>query len=89
MATKTMAQPTSEETQLALQAAEVLRSPKCACGSRKPEDRSFCTRCYHKLPGNMRANLWTSFRDGYARHYQAAKEFLEQLKSGARPAVTS
>ena len=89
MATKTMAQPASAEPQLAVQALNDLRSAKCFCGGRKREQQSFCTRCYHKLPANIRQGLYASFRDGYVRFYEAAKEFLEQLKSGARPAVTS
>lgn len=83
MATQAAAASTQEVIEMAKQAHESLRSTRCQCGGKKREDQSFCMRCYHKLPGDMRANLWVSFRDGYAKHYAAAKQFLEELK--ARP----
>jgi hypothetical protein len=82
MASKAPA-PSVEEIELARQAAESLRSQRCLCGGRKREEQSFCLRCYHKLPEAVRAGLYSSFRDGYARHYAAAKQYLEKLKSGA------
>ena len=73
--------------ELAKQAAASLRSPRCLCGGKKREEHSFCNRCYYKLPDDVRASLYASFRDGYAKNYAAAKEFLEKLKSNVAKAT--
>jgi len=70
-----------EVLELTRQAVESLRSSRCLCGRKKREERSFCLRCYNKLPGEIRVGLWASFRDGYAKNYAAAKAYLEKLKS--------
>lgn len=71
-------------------AREALKSAHCVCSGRKPHDaeQPFCTRCLHVLPAQIRANLGTSFRDGFASHYDEALRWLSghtnRLKVGRR-----
>lgn len=68
--------PLSES--LDAQALRELNEIVCAgCGKAKGHGRSFCQKCYFKLPPNMRQALYKSFGSGYSSAYDAAKEWLK------------
>jgi predicted amidophosphoribosyltransferase len=57
-----------------------LMSEVCAnCGNAKRKKMSFCSKCYYKLPEEVRNNLYTAMSDGYAEIYDEAKELLKSL----------
>jgi hypothetical protein len=51
-----------------------LRGTSCACTEAKLAGRSFCRRCYFKLPKAMRNALYE--RAGYVDAFRAALKFL-------------
>jgi len=55
-----------------------LTSDECACGQPKKAGHSFCYRCYMRLPGDMRRDLWKRIGDGYEAAYEAAVKWLER-----------
>ena len=56
---------------------EQLMSNECFCGESKQKRNSFCVGCYHKLPDEMKADLWKWIGKGYEEAYEAAVKFLE------------
>lgn len=55
-----------------------LASDKCAaCGNRKRRKQSHCSRCYFKLPPEMRQALYNRFDSGYQEAFRASMEFLQ------------
>jgi hypothetical protein len=59
-----------------LNALNALRSTTCACGKSKPELRSFCWGCYHKLPPPARRSLYKRIFAGYLEAYEVALKLL-------------
>ena len=54
--------------------AEVLESPRCACGAPKRIQRAFCLDCFNALPAASRGFLYTADQGAY----DAALEYLER-----------
>jgi hypothetical protein len=86
--TRGTAVPPIDETLIKQIALDALKSSNCICGHHKGQEESFCKKCHHCLPLSMRAELRTSFRDGYAKHYDEAlrwlAEFTKRLKAVQR-----
>lgn len=49
-----------------------------ACRGAKPKGKSFCARCYYRLPRAMRMSLYRRVGEGYEAAFDAA---LARLKS--------
>jgi len=54
-----------------------LMSDECACGRPKWPKRSFCYRCYVRLPADMRRDLYKRIGDGYEAAYEEAVKWLQ------------
>lgn len=52
------------------------RSKVCQCGKAKESRHSFCGRCYHLLPVEMRRPLFGTFGEAYELAYTRAVEYL-------------
>ena len=50
---------------------------ECYCGHAKKKGYSFCFHCYHRLPDDMRTDLWQKIGHGYEEAYEEAIKFLE------------
>lgn len=62
-----------------------LRGEHCApCGGPKKSRQTFCRACYFRLPPALRKALYTPLGDGYERHYEAARKFLDVTSKGGR-----
>ena len=57
---------------------EELNSNGCACDRPKQPQHSFCTRCFAKLPPEMRRNIYRALGHGYEDAYEAAHKYLEE-----------
>ena len=44
----------------------------CACGASKARRQTFCRGDYFRLPGGLRARLYSPVGEGYAEAYQEA-----------------
>ena len=53
-----------------------LAGMNCPCGGRKQGGRSFCFKCYSRLPRDMRRALFRKIGNGYGQAYQAAYLYL-------------
>jgi hypothetical protein len=53
-----------------------LRRTNCACTNRKRPGKAFCPDCYHRLPQDMRAQLYQAIGEGYEAAYVAAVQQL-------------
>lgn len=47
-----------------------------ACGNPKEPQKTFCKKCYYKLPPRMRSALYQRFGEGYEAAYDEASAFL-------------
>jgi hypothetical protein len=56
----------------------VLRSRTCSCGRSKRKLRSFCRKCYLRLPLKLRKNLYTRTSEAYDIAFQHAQQYLEK-----------
>jgi hypothetical protein len=54
-----------------------LKLGRCFCGYSKRPDTSVCTRCYRRLPLDMRNSLYAHISSGYLENYAAARRFLQ------------
>ena len=61
---------------LAAIAVRELDSTTCFCGQPKSRGQSFCKRDYWRLPVGLRVKLSRTFSEGYAEHYDEAKDWL-------------
>ncbi len=55
-----------------------LTSYLCQCGMRKGRKMSFCKSCFHRLPNQMRKDLFKDMGRGYRKAYDAAVEYLNK-----------
>lgn len=62
--------PTAEEARLDL------LGMMCQCGSRKGAGKSFCYRCYKRLPSSLQKRLYQLIGDGYELAYAEALKVL-------------
>jgi hypothetical protein len=53
-----------------------LASLECLCGSPKEPRRTFCRKCYYKLPPRMRQALYHKLHEGYLEARDEAAAFL-------------
>jgi hypothetical protein len=49
----------------------------CRCDRRTKKGMSFCPHCYHRLPLEMKRNLYQKAGQGYEEPYDAAVKYLE------------
>jgi hypothetical protein len=49
-----------------------LAGPVCRCGRPKSARRTFCSRCYYRLPPQLRSALYRRIGEGYEEAYAAA-----------------
>jgi hypothetical protein len=64
-----------------------LAGSQCMCGSRKRPNQTFCTRCYFRLPKEMRSALYRLISQGYEEAYEAAVKYLaEKQEEGEKDA---
>ena len=55
-----------------------LRSDECFCGREKDPGKSFCWRCYKRLPRDLQAALYGRIGNGYEGAYDEAAEWMEE-----------
>jgi len=60
-----------------------LQSDECLCGRYKKPGRSFCYRCYHELPEDMRRALYQRIGNGYEEALDDAVKYLGLNEAGA------
>lgn len=53
-----------------------LNSDGCMCGDKKHRGKSFCYRCWSKLPPELQKPLYKRIGSGYEAAYDAANTFL-------------
>jgi hypothetical protein len=53
-----------------------LASTECMCGDPKDPRRTFCRRCYYRLPPRMRSALYQNLSEGYEQAVDEAEAFL-------------
>lgn len=59
-------------------------SEKCpACAKGKKERMTFCSRCYYRLPKDVRQSLYNLVGEGYEEAYDEAMKILGQKTQGA------
>lgn len=63
---------TAREKQLYAQ----LASLECFCGNPKEHRRTFCKKCYYRLPPRMRSALYAKLGEGYEQAVDEAEAFL-------------
>lgn len=61
---------------LAQEALRELRSDRCVCRRAKKPKESFCSGCYFALPPAMRKTLYRMMSEGYAEHWDEARDWL-------------
>lgn len=54
-----------------------LRSNECLCGYYKKPGKSFCYRCYSRLPQDMQRSLYQRIGNGYEEALDEAVKYLE------------
>ena len=70
-------EPTPKQ-RLRVLCARQLKSLDCPCGRKKQSGRSFCYKCYLKLPDNMRRDMFNPIGRGYEAAYDTACKYLYQ-----------
>ena len=60
-----------------------LQSEECLCGWGKKPGRSFCYRCYNRLPEHMRRDLYLRIGNGYEEALDEAVKYLGLNEAGA------
>jgi hypothetical protein len=55
----------------------------CRCDRRKKKGMSFCSTCYHRLPLEIKRNLYQKAGHGYEEAYDTAIKHLEGEKADA------
>ena len=55
-----------------------LMGTDCRCGASKNSANTFCSKCYYRLPVEMRKGLFQRMGGGYEEAYAVAVEFLER-----------
>lgn len=61
-----------------LEILESLASRTCGgCGALKKPKQSHCSKCYYRLPPQMRRDLYKSFGQGYEEAYVKSLLFLD------------
>lgn len=55
-----------------------LRGNECLCGREKLPRKSFCGRCYHALPGDLKPRLYLRLGGGYEEAFEEAHRWLEE-----------
>lgn len=53
-----------------------LASVECLCGIPKEPKRTFCKKCYYRLPPRMRAALYLKLHEGYQQARDEAAAYL-------------
>jgi hypothetical protein len=67
-----------------LRCVALLKSLECHCGRRKSRGMSFCMRCFHLLPLDLRRALYRKIGDGYEAAYREACARLAKAGLGPR-----
>lgn len=58
---------------------------KCpGCDGPKRKANGFCTKCYYKLPEDMKKALWRRFGSGYEEAHEDARDWLQQERRAAQ-----
>jgi hypothetical protein len=61
------------------------RGAACSvCGLFKKSKQSFCSNCYHSLPGFMQSNLYRPIGKGYEEAFRVARMWLLNLREAAK-----
>ncbi len=58
---------------------EELRSDVCQCERKKQPGRSFCYKCWLRLPEELRRPLYRKIGAGYEAAYDSAYRYLNDL----------
>ena len=58
------------------QILENLQGTMCFCGKSKGTRKSHCSKCYYKLPPEMRKALYQKFFEGYEEAFVESLKFL-------------
>lgn len=66
--------------------ADFLGKECAACGGEKRERMSHCARCYHRLPREMKGQLYLRFGAGYEEAFASSTTWL--LEHYPRPVPT-
>ena len=48
----------------------------CRCGGKKQPKKTFCAKCYYRLPKELRGRLYQRMGDGYEVAYGQAVKYL-------------
>lgn len=58
---------------------EVIYSLNCFCGEEKLKYQSTCWTCVHKLPPEIKYELWRPLEDGFMEVFKDAVAFIKAL----------
>lgn len=51
---------------------------KCQCGKEKTPNQAFCDPCFHKLPFNLKTDIYIETGMSYCKAYDKAITFLNK-----------